>query len=56
MNTGKAFTLIEMLVVVGIIAILMALMFPVIYAAKEQGKKARARAEIKQIETAWKAF
>lgn len=55
-TTNKAFTLIELLVVVGIIAILMALLLPVINSAKVQARKTRARAEIKQMETAWKSL
>jgi prepilin-type N-terminal cleavage/methylation domain-containing protein len=53
-NSAQGFTLIELLVVIGIIAILMAMLFPVINAAKNQAKKTRARAEIKQLELAWK--
>jgi prepilin-type N-terminal cleavage/methylation domain-containing protein len=50
----RGFTLIELLVVIGIIAILMAILLPVVNSAKEQAKKTRARAEIKQLELAWK--
>jgi prepilin-type N-terminal cleavage/methylation domain-containing protein len=56
MKRSNAFTLIELLVVMGIIAILMALMFPAINAAKSTARKTRARAEIKQLETAWKSL
>jgi len=50
----RGFTLIELLVVIGIIAILMAILLPVVNSAKEQAKKTKARAEIKQLELAWK--
>ena len=56
MKTRHGFTLIEMLVVVAIIMILAGLLLPVIKQAIEQGRRTRALAEIKQIETAWKEY
>lgn len=51
-NGGKrrfGFTLIELLVVIAIIAILAAILFPVITAAKEQGRMARCQSNLKQL-------
>lgn len=53
---GKsAFTLIELLVVVAIILILAGLMFPAIGFVRNEAKKTKAKADVKQIEVAWKA-
>ncbi|MHB9037509.1 MAG: prepilin-type N-terminal cleavage/methylation domain-containing protein [Armatimonadota bacterium] len=43
------FTLIELLVVIAVIAILAAIMFPVLASAKESGKKARCALQLKQL-------
>ncbi|MHC4511706.1 MAG: type II secretion system protein [Planctomycetota bacterium] len=40
MDKHKGFTLIELLVVIAIIALLMALLMPVLRTAREQGKRA----------------
>ncbi|MHC4511438.1 MAG: type II secretion system protein, partial [Planctomycetota bacterium] len=40
MDKQKGFTLIELLVVIAIIALLMALLMPVLRTAREQGKRA----------------
>ncbi len=48
-NRAEAFTLIELLTVIAIIAVLMGLLFPAIAAAKEQARKADAKAALKDI-------
>jgi len=51
-----AFTLIEMLVVISIIAILMGLLFPAFKGVQDQAKKAQAKNDVTQIVTAVNAF
>src|ERR1017187_9967465 len=50
--TPRAFTLIELLIVVSVIALLAALTFPAVRAARLSVMRARARSEMTQIETA----
>jgi prepilin-type N-terminal cleavage/methylation domain-containing protein len=45
----QGFTLVELLVVISIIAILMAILMPVMHAAKEQGKNALCTNNLRQI-------
>jgi len=47
------FTLIELLVVVAIIMVLIAMLMPAFSAAKQFAKKTKAKADIKQLDTAW---
>jgi prepilin-type N-terminal cleavage/methylation domain-containing protein len=51
-----AFTLVELLTVIAIIAILMGLLFPAIAAIRENGRRAEARNNVMQILTAVKAY
>lgn len=53
---ASAFTLVELLTVIAIIAILMGLLFPAIAAVKENGRRAEARNNVMQIVTAVKAY
>ena len=52
----SAFTLIELLTVIAIIAILMGLLFPAIAAVKESGRKASAKNDVMQIVAAVKQY
>ena len=52
----RAFTLIELFVVIAIIAVLVALLMPAIQGAVTQAKKARANADVKSLVLAWKNY
>jgi prepilin-type N-terminal cleavage/methylation domain-containing protein len=52
----KAFTLIELLVVIAVIALLLALLFPVLRSAKEQGQRAVCLSNLRQLTMAWLAY
>lgn len=52
----KAFTLIELLVVIAIIALLMAILIPVLRSAREQGYRVVCLSNLKQLTLAWTAY
>jgi prepilin-type N-terminal cleavage/methylation domain-containing protein/prepilin-type processing-associated H-X9-DG protein len=52
----KAFTLIELLVVIAVIALLLALLIPVLRSAREQGQRAVCLSNLKQLTLAWLAY
>jgi prepilin-type N-terminal cleavage/methylation domain-containing protein/prepilin-type processing-associated H-X9-DG protein len=51
-KTNGGFSLIELLVVIGIIAILAAMLFPVFSRAREKGRQASCMSNLKQLEAA----
>jgi prepilin-type N-terminal cleavage/methylation domain-containing protein len=53
---AQAFTLIELLTVIAIIAILMGLLFPAMSAVQQKARQAQARNEVLQIVSAVKAY
>lgn len=53
MRRAKAFTLIELLVVIAIIALLMALLVPVLRSAREQGQRTVCLSNLRQLTLAW---
>ena len=52
----RGFTLIELLAVILIIGVLAGLLLPVLYDTKKQSKRRQARAEIKALESAVRAY
>ena len=49
MQARRAFTLIELLTVVGIIAILLAILLPVLGRVREAGRRTKCAAQLRQI-------
>ena len=56
MRKSKGFTLIELLVVIAIIALLMAILVPVLRSAREQGHRVVCLSNLKQLTLAWIAY
>jgi len=55
-DTQKAFTLIELLIVIGVISLLMALLIPALRAAREHGQRAVCLSNLRQLTLAWLAY
>ena len=56
MRERKGFTLIELLVVIAIIALLMAMLLPVLERAREQGKRVMCLNNLRQLMIAWNLY
>jgi len=56
MRKRKAFTLVELLVVIAIIALLMALLMPALERAREQGRRAICLNNLRQLMLAWNLY
>lgn len=52
----KAFTLIEVLVVIGIIAVLIAILVPTVQSAIARGQKVQAQGDTRRLLAGWKSF
>ncbi len=55
-DNPQGFTMVEMLVVIGIIAVLVAIIFPVYTTAREKARQARCRTNLMQLVTQLKAY
>ncbi len=53
MGKGKGFTLIELLVVIAVIALLIAILIPVLNLAREQGQRVVCLSNLRQLTLAW---
>ena len=51
-----AFTLVELLVVIGIIAVLLAILFPILHRAREAGRRTACMGNLRQMQLAWHAY
>jgi len=56
MRRVKGFTLIELLVVIAVIALLMAILIPVLRSAREQGQRVVCLSNLRQLTLAWVAY
>ncbi len=52
----SGFSLVELLVVIAIIAVLAAILFPMLVTAQASGKRAKCISNLKQITAAWQAY
>jgi prepilin-type N-terminal cleavage/methylation domain-containing protein len=55
-QTRRAFTLVELLVVIGVIAILIAILLPALQKAREAAKDAKCRSNLRQISMAYALY
>jgi len=52
----RGFTLIELLMVIAVIALLLALLFPVLHSAREAGQRSVCLSNLRQLTFAWLAY
>ena len=56
MYIRRSFTLVELLSVIGIVALLAAILFPVFNAAREKGRRSTCTSQMRQISIALKLY
>jgi prepilin-type N-terminal cleavage/methylation domain-containing protein len=55
-HAESAFTLVELLVVIGIIAVLLAILFPMLHRAREAARRTTCMGHLRQMQIAWHAY
>lgn len=55
-RSARGFTILELLIVIGIIVILISILLPVVNSVREQGREVRCQQNLRQLWAGWMAF